>query len=149
MGRHKSIRKTLQTSGLTPLLKVSGKAGCLKPLKVPGVPHISTEKQHGLQAAVGLCISLMAADGFGIEKLAICDFLFFIFFFLHGLILFPCRFPHQSIQQAPMMTGMNHLGPQGVPSGIRPSQILPDQQQQQYLRQQQQQQQQMLRVSGC
>uniref|UniRef100_A0A8C9EYF7 Mediator complex subunit 12 n=1 Tax=Pavo cristatus TaxID=9049 RepID=A0A8C9EYF7_PAVCR len=53
------------------------------------------------------------------------------------------RFPHQSIQQAPMMTGMNHLGPQGVPSGIRPSQILPDQQQQQYLRQQQQQQQQM------
>jgi len=48
-----------------------------------------------------------------------------------------------------MMTGMNHLGPQGVPSGIRPSQILPDQQQQQYLRQQQQQQQQMLRVSGC
>uniref|UniRef100_A0A8C3JJA8 Mediator complex subunit 12 n=1 Tax=Calidris pygmaea TaxID=425635 RepID=A0A8C3JJA8_9CHAR len=45
--------------------------------------------------------------------------------------------------------GMNHLGPQGVPSGIRPSQILPDQQQQQYLRQQQQQQQQMLRVSGC
>uniref|UniRef100_A0A8C9L7F4 Mediator complex subunit 12 n=1 Tax=Pavo cristatus TaxID=9049 RepID=A0A8C9L7F4_PAVCR len=59
------------------------------------------------------------------------------------------RFPHQSIQQAPMMTGMNHLGPQGVPSGIRPSQILPDQQQQQYLRQQQQQQQQMLRVSGC
>uniref|UniRef100_A0A8C0ECV7 Mediator complex subunit 12 n=1 Tax=Bubo bubo TaxID=30461 RepID=A0A8C0ECV7_BUBBB len=60
------------------------------------------------------------------------------------------RFPHQSIQQAPMMSGMNHLGPQGVPSGIRPSQILPDQQQQQqYLRQQQQQQQQMLRVSGC
>lgn len=86
----------------------------------------------------------MAADGFGIEKLAVSDF-----FFLRGLILFPCRFPHQSIQQAPMMTGMNHLGPQGVPSGIRPSQILPDQQQQQYLRQQQQQQQQMLRVSGC
>uniref|UniRef100_A0A663MHJ6 Mediator complex subunit 12 n=1 Tax=Athene cunicularia TaxID=194338 RepID=A0A663MHJ6_ATHCN len=57
------------------------------------------------------------------------------------------RFPHQSIQQAPMMSGMNHLGPQGVPSGIRPSQILPDQQQQQqYLRQQQQQQQQMLRT---
>lgn len=68
---------------------------------------------------------------------------------LHGLVLFFCRFPHQSIQQAPMMSGMNHLGPQGVPSGIRPSQILPDQQQQQYLRQQQQQQQQMLRVSGC
>lgn len=63
------------------------------------------------------------------------------------LVLFPCRFPHQSIQQTPMMSGMNHLGPQGVPSGIRPSQILPDQQQQQYLRQQQQQQ--MLRVSGC
>uniref|UniRef100_A0A674KJD7 Mediator complex subunit 12 n=1 Tax=Terrapene triunguis TaxID=2587831 RepID=A0A674KJD7_9SAUR len=60
------------------------------------------------------------------------------------------RFPHQSIQQAPMMSGMNHMSAQGVPSGIRPSQILPDQQQQQqqqqYLRQQQQQQQ-MLRVS--
>lgn len=61
------------------------------------------------------------------------------------LVLLSCRFPHQSIQQTPMMSGMNHLGPQGVPSGIRPSQILPDQQQQQYLRQQQQQQ--MLRVS--
>uniref|UniRef100_A0A8C3SUD0 Mediator complex subunit 12 n=1 Tax=Chelydra serpentina TaxID=8475 RepID=A0A8C3SUD0_CHESE len=62
----------------------------------------------------------------------------------------PCwvRFPHQSLQQAPMMSGMNHMSAQGVPSGIRPSQILPDQQQQQqqYLRQQQQQQQ-ILRVS--
>uniref|UniRef100_A0A452H3B1 Mediator complex subunit Med12 domain-containing protein n=1 Tax=Gopherus agassizii TaxID=38772 RepID=A0A452H3B1_9SAUR len=60
------------------------------------------------------------------------------------------RFPHQSVQQAPMMSGMNHMSAQGVPSGIRPSQILPEQQQQQqqYLRQQQQQQQQqMLRVS--
>lgn len=60
-----------------------------------------------------------------------------------------CRFPHQSIQQAPMMTGINHMNAQGVPAGIRPSQLLPDQQQQQqqqYLRQQQQQQ--MLRVSG-
>uniref|UniRef100_A0A803SZV2 Mediator complex subunit 12 n=1 Tax=Anolis carolinensis TaxID=28377 RepID=A0A803SZV2_ANOCA len=42
--------------------------------------------------------------------------------------------------------GVNHMGAQGVPAGIRPSQLLSDQQQQQYLRQQQQQQQ-MLRVS--
>lgn len=47
-----------------------------------------------------------------------------------------------------MMGGMNHMSTQGVPTGIRPSQMLPDQQQQQqqYLRQQQQQ---MLRVSGA
>lgn len=57
MGRHKSIRETLQTSGLTPLLKATGKAGCLKPLKVPGVPHISAVKQHGLQAPIwALCL---------------------------------------------------------------------------------------------
>uniref|UniRef100_A0A803SZU3 Mediator complex subunit 12 n=1 Tax=Anolis carolinensis TaxID=28377 RepID=A0A803SZU3_ANOCA len=56
------------------------------------------------------------------------------------------RFPHQSMQAAPMMSGVNHMGAQGVPAGIRPSQLLSDQQQQQYLRQQQQQQQ-MLRVS--
>lgn len=57
------------------------------------------------------------------------------------------RFPHQSMQQTPMMGGINHMSAQGVPSGIRPNQLLPDQQQQQqqYLRQQQQQQ--MLRVS--
>lgn len=41
-----------------------------------------------------------------------------------------------------MMSGINHMSAQGVPSGIRSSQLLPDQQQQQYLRQQQ-----MLRVS--
>uniref|UniRef100_A0A803TCG9 Mediator complex subunit 12 n=1 Tax=Anolis carolinensis TaxID=28377 RepID=A0A803TCG9_ANOCA len=55
------------------------------------------------------------------------------------------RFPHQSMQAAPMMSGVNHMGAQGVPAGIRPSQLLSDQQQQQYLRQQQQQQQ-MLRI---
>uniref|UniRef100_A0A8D2IYW1 Mediator complex subunit 12 n=1 Tax=Varanus komodoensis TaxID=61221 RepID=A0A8D2IYW1_VARKO len=59
------------------------------------------------------------------------------------------RFPHQSMPQTPMMSGINHMSTPGVPSGIRPSPLLPDQQQQQqqYLRQQQQQQ--MLRVSGA
>ncbi|KAH0630779.1 hypothetical protein JD844_003972 [Phrynosoma platyrhinos] len=57
------------------------------------------------------------------------------------------RFPHQSMQQAPMMSGVNHMSAQGVPSGIRPSQLLSDQQQQYLRQQQQQQQQQMLR--GC
>uniref|UniRef100_H9GMB7 Mediator complex subunit 12 n=1 Tax=Anolis carolinensis TaxID=28377 RepID=H9GMB7_ANOCA len=41
------------------------------------------------------------------------------------------RFPHQSMQAAPMMSGVNHMGAQGVPAGIRPSQLLSDQQQQQ------------------
>lgn len=60
----------------------------------------------------------------------------------------PCcvRFPHQAMQPAPVMSGMNPMSAQGVPSGVRPSPIVPEQQQQQqqYLRQQQQ----MLRVSG-
>ncbi|XP_039210779.1 mediator of RNA polymerase II transcription subunit 12 isoform X2 [Crotalus tigris] len=55
------------------------------------------------------------------------------------------RFPHQPMQQPAMMGSINHLSTQGVPAGVRPSQLLPDhqqqqQQQQQYLRQQQQQQ---------
>lgn len=61
------------------------------------------------------------------------------------------RFPHQPMQQPAMMGSINHLSTQGVPAGVRPSQLLPDQQQQQqqqqYLRQQQQQQQ-LLRVSS-
>nr|XP_033799825.1 mediator of RNA polymerase II transcription subunit 12 [Geotrypetes seraphini] len=50
------------------------------------------------------------------------------------------RFPHQQMPQASMITGMNHMTAQGVPSGIRPNQMLPEQQQQflrhQMLRQQ-------------
>lgn len=52
LGRHKSVSETVQNSGPYTIIRVSGKAGWMEPLKVPGVPHLSAEKQHGLQAAV-------------------------------------------------------------------------------------------------
>ncbi|XP_056899560.1 mediator of RNA polymerase II transcription subunit 12 isoform X3 [Takifugu flavidus] len=56
------------------------------------------------------------------------------------------RFPHQPIQQNPIMHSMGHMGGQGVHPGMRPNQMLAEQQQQQQQQQQAaQQQQQYLR----
>uniref|UniRef100_A0A673XZ63 Mediator complex subunit 12 n=1 Tax=Salmo trutta TaxID=8032 RepID=A0A673XZ63_SALTR len=52
------------------------------------------------------------------------------------------RFPHQSIQPAPVMQPLSHMGGQGVHPGMRPNQMLAEQQQQQQQAQQQQAQQQ-------
>uniref|UniRef100_A0A6Q2Y7J9 Mediator complex subunit Med12 domain-containing protein n=1 Tax=Esox lucius TaxID=8010 RepID=A0A6Q2Y7J9_ESOLU len=50
------------------------------------------------------------------------------------------RFPHQSIQQTPIMHGLSHMGAQGVHPGMRPNQMLAEQQQQAQQQQAQQQQ---------
>uniref|UniRef100_A0A9J7XU16 Mediator complex subunit 12 n=1 Tax=Cyprinus carpio carpio TaxID=630221 RepID=A0A9J7XU16_CYPCA len=56
------------------------------------------------------------------------------------------RFPHQSMQQTPMMQGLGHLGAQGMHPNMRTNQMMEQQQQQQQQQQQaQQQQQQMIR----
>ncbi|CAB1337452.1 unnamed protein product [Coregonus sp. 'balchen'] len=56
------------------------------------------------------------------------------------------RFPHQSIQPAPVMHALSHMGGQVVHPGMRPNQMLAEQQQQAQQQQQQYLRQQALRV---
>lgn len=63
-----------------------------------------------------------------------------------NVIIIPVRFPHQPIQQNPIMHSLGHMGGQGVHPSMRPNQMLAEQQQQQQQQQQAaQQQQQYLR----
>lgn len=68
-----------------------------------------------------------------------------------NVIIIPVRFPHQPIQQNPIMHSLGHMGGQGVHPSMRPNQMLAEQQQQQQQQAAQQQQQylrqQALRVS--